>query len=336
MSLDLITLDRPDPDPVGARPIAAIALIPAADRAAHAADAHRCCCWTADRSWRGAVAGGRARAIHEGRRAGVIGHYAAADAASGQTLLRAGVRRARSRGSGARAVGPMDGTTWRRYRFIVDRGTEPPFFLEPDNPGRLAGALDECAGSAPIANLHVGAERRPGRRRSADDAALDRLRQAGITIRHARRPARPGRAASHLRAVARRVQPELSLHADRRGRNSWRSTRRCCRTSARSWCCSLRRTRSWSGSCSRVPDLLEGRRTGVRSIRSFSRPLRSIRPWRHGSRRRADGPGAAQGARDLGFRRAIHALIHESNVSRPDQRPLRADVPALRALRRDR
>ena len=37
-------------------------------------------------------------------------------------------------------------------------------------------------------------------------------------------------------------------------------------------------------------------------------------------------------ARDLGFRRAIHALIHETNVSRDDQRPLRADDQALCAL----
>ena len=34
----------------------------------------------------------------------------------------------------ATAIGPMDGTTWRRYRFMVDRGPEPAFFLEPDNP----------------------------------------------------------------------------------------------------------------------------------------------------------------------------------------------------------
>jgi len=32
------------------------------------------------------------------------------------------------------AVGPLDGNTWRRYRFITERGAEPAFFLEPDNP----------------------------------------------------------------------------------------------------------------------------------------------------------------------------------------------------------
>jgi GNAT superfamily N-acetyltransferase len=32
------------------------------------------------------------------------------------------------------AVGPMDGNTWRRYRLLTERGSEPVFFLEPDNP----------------------------------------------------------------------------------------------------------------------------------------------------------------------------------------------------------
>jgi L-amino acid N-acyltransferase YncA len=28
----------------------------------------------------------------------------------------------------------MDGTTWRKYRLIVERGTEPPFFMDLDHP----------------------------------------------------------------------------------------------------------------------------------------------------------------------------------------------------------
>jgi GNAT superfamily N-acetyltransferase len=28
----------------------------------------------------------------------------------------------------------MDGTTWRRYRLLTERGPQPTFFLEPDNP----------------------------------------------------------------------------------------------------------------------------------------------------------------------------------------------------------
>ena len=35
----------------------------------------------------------------------------------------------------------MDGNTWRRYRLLTERGTEPPFFLEPDNPDDMARPL---------------------------------------------------------------------------------------------------------------------------------------------------------------------------------------------------
>ena len=42
---------------------------------------------------------------------------------------------------------------------------------------------------------------------------------------------------------------------------------------------------------------------------------------------------AQRSARELGFRRAIHALIHDSNVSRTDQRPHSAHHPAVHTVR---
>lgn len=67
------------------------------------------------------------------QRLGLVGHYAATDAESASTLLRHACAQLASKGC-TMAVGPMDGNTWRRYRFVTERGTEPPFFLEPDNP----------------------------------------------------------------------------------------------------------------------------------------------------------------------------------------------------------
>lgn len=64
---------------------------------------------------------------------GTIGHYAATDEAFGATALEFACRELRNRGCEL-AVGPMDGNTWRRYRFVTERGTCKPFFLEPDNP----------------------------------------------------------------------------------------------------------------------------------------------------------------------------------------------------------
>jgi GNAT superfamily N-acetyltransferase len=74
----------------------------------------------------------------EGYRVGVIGHYAARDATSGCDALRAACAELLGAGCSV-AIGPMDGNTWRRYRFIVERGEEPPFFLEPDNDDAWPG-----------------------------------------------------------------------------------------------------------------------------------------------------------------------------------------------------
>lgn len=64
---------------------------------------------------------------------GTIGHYAATNEKYGGIVLEHACRVLGQRGCEL-AVGPMDGNTWRRYRFITDRGVARPFFLEPDNP----------------------------------------------------------------------------------------------------------------------------------------------------------------------------------------------------------
>lgn len=68
-----------------------------------------------------------------GSTTGAIGHYAATDAEYGEAVLQHACRELKNRRCDM-AVGPLDGNTWRRYRFITERGTAKPFFLEPDNP----------------------------------------------------------------------------------------------------------------------------------------------------------------------------------------------------------
>jgi GNAT superfamily N-acetyltransferase len=70
---------------------------------------------------------------HEGQRLGLIGHYAADTEAAAAALLAHAGAELKSHGC-TLAVGPMDGNTWQRYRLLTERGTEPVFFLEPDNP----------------------------------------------------------------------------------------------------------------------------------------------------------------------------------------------------------
>ncbi len=64
---------------------------------------------------------------------GVLGHYAAANLTDAQELLRHACAFLSAQNC-TMVIGPMDGNTWQRYRFITERGAEPPFFLEPENP----------------------------------------------------------------------------------------------------------------------------------------------------------------------------------------------------------
>ena len=64
---------------------------------------------------------------------GVIGHYAAQSAVAAAELLKLAGEQLAAQNC-TLAVGPMDGNTWRSYRLVVERGSEPSFFLEPDNP----------------------------------------------------------------------------------------------------------------------------------------------------------------------------------------------------------
>ncbi len=114
-------------------------------------------------------------------KAGLIGHYAAADDDSAATLLDCASRQLKSQGCTI-AIGPMNQNTWRDYRFVVDRGDRPQFFLEPDTTPHWhlqwrRNGFEEIAryGSALVEDLTVHS-RRLSRVRSQMDAN-------GISIR---------------------------------------------------------------------------------------------------------------------------------------------------------
>ena len=68
-----------------------------------------------------------------GERLGIIGHYTASDPEAGQAILRRACAELAAAGC-TLAVGPMDGDTWHHYRFVTERGDAEPFFLEPWQP----------------------------------------------------------------------------------------------------------------------------------------------------------------------------------------------------------
>lgn len=71
--------------------------------------------------------------VLEGGRIGTIGGFAATDGVSAGILLDYACQRLRDAGCGI-AVGPMNGNTWRRHRYVVSGEARGPFFLEPRNP----------------------------------------------------------------------------------------------------------------------------------------------------------------------------------------------------------
>jgi GNAT superfamily N-acetyltransferase len=288
-----------------------VSLVSPAERRLHAPDralalveggslVARCSCWWTETP------------IYEGRAVGVIGHYAAADARSADMLLSNACELLASMGA-ALAVGPMDGTTWRRYRFIVDRGAEPSFFLEPDNPDEWVEHWRR-AGFGTLANYTSAMNDDLGRADPRAAPALQRLRDAGVTIRTldtARldlelrgifmlslaafkgnflyTPISEEEFIEQYRAVLPFLRPELVLLAERDG--------------------------SLVGFMFGLPDLLQARRGGA--VDTVILKTVAVDPALGGM-----GLGgvlmdqAHRTAHGLGFRRAIHALIHETNVSR--------------------
>jgi GNAT superfamily N-acetyltransferase len=79
----------------------------------------------------------RAAPSVEGERVGCIGHYAATDRAAAAELLAVASTQLAAAGC-TLAVGPLDGSTFRSYRFVTQRSyngsIRPSFLLEPDNP----------------------------------------------------------------------------------------------------------------------------------------------------------------------------------------------------------
>lgn len=117
---------------------------------------------------------------HEGQRLGYIGHYAARDAGAATELLRHACEQLAPHAD--LAVAPIDGNTWNRYRLLTERGTEPVFFLEPDNPDDWPAHFREN-GFTPLANYFSALNDDLTRRDPRTDELMSRLTTQGIRIR---------------------------------------------------------------------------------------------------------------------------------------------------------
>jgi len=118
---------------------------------------------------------------HHAHRLGIVGHYAARDAASAQSLLTHALTVLVEQGC-SMAIGPMDGNTWRSYRFVTDRGTAPSFFLEPENPDDWPAHFIEQGFSA-FARYRSSLNQRLARDDPHAEALARRLGAAGVVVR---------------------------------------------------------------------------------------------------------------------------------------------------------
>jgi len=247
-----------------------------------------------------------------GHRVGLIGHYAARDAAAGGRLLDRACRELARRGCSV-AVGPMDGSTWRRYRLVTERGGEPTFFLEPDNPDDwpdhfLALGFQPIAQYVSAVNSDLGRED-PRVSRIAERLSAQRIRIRPLDPRHAEDDLRRIYAVSAVsfrdnflytpiaeadflgqyRALLPALRPELVLIAETADQPV--------------------------GFIFAVPDLKQAERG--RPIDTVVVKTLAVLPERAHAGLGSLLLAVCQGmARRLGYTRAIHALMHEQNVSR--------------------
>lgn len=241
---------------------------------------------------------------------GAIGHFSADGPDAAAAVLKKAEHVLISQGC-TLAVGPMDGNTWRRYRFVTEPGTEPPFFLEPTNPPAWP-AWWQSAGYTPLASYTSTFTNDLARRDPRVDAVAARLRAAGITLR----PVTLDRFADDLARIydvsiesfqdnylytplsadaflgqylplKSRIVPEFVLLAEARDARP-------------------------VGYVFALPDFAQASPIDTLIVKTLA-----VRPGRTYA-----GLGAwllaevHEAARRLGYRRAIHALMHDSNRSR--------------------
>lgn len=247
-----------------------------------------------------------------GTRLGLLGHYAVRDAEAAALLLRLAGDELAQRGC-TLAVGPIDGSTWHSYRLVLERGCEPPFFLEPNHPDDWPDHF-AAAGFTPWAHYYSALNDDLTQTDPQADALAQRAAAAGVRLRTLD--------VSDLDAELRRihalslvsfcdnvlftpiaftdfraaylalrdvVRPELVLLAEQDG--------------------------ALVGYVFGVPDLLPARRG--QPIDTFILKTLAIHPSLKGvGLGRLLAARCHDAARRLGFRRAIHALMEETSRAR--------------------
>lgn len=116
----------------------------------------------------------------DGTQVAAIGGFGALEETPALSLLEEATSRLRSLGFRT-VVGPMNGNTWRSYRFVVESDGRGPFLMEPRNPPAYP-AWWKSAGFAELAGYSSSLIPLDGRS-TAPSALATRLASSGVTIR---------------------------------------------------------------------------------------------------------------------------------------------------------
>jgi GNAT superfamily N-acetyltransferase len=118
---------------------------------------------------------------HLGKRVGTIGHYVSIDQACGRQLILDSCKILQKAGCQL-AVGPMDGSTWRNYRLITGGVPTDRFLFEPNHPSQYADHFTS-AGFSVMARYHSAVCDHLAQRDRRADRVADKLVNSGIKIR---------------------------------------------------------------------------------------------------------------------------------------------------------
>lgn len=244
-------------------------------------------------------------------RLGTIGHYCAEDDSAAHILLARARTRLRAVGCN-RAIGPMDGSSWRRYRFVTEAGTEPAFFLEPQNPPDWPKQFTDAGFSALahyISSLNSDLSQQHNPRLAKAEA---RLRSLGVVLRSLR----PGEVESYLPRIHQVCCVAFRtnyLYTDFPQSDFLRQYEQLIPVLSPELILVAEQHSETVGFLFAVPDL---RRKQSLALDTFIIKTVAILP-----RYELGGLGtllvgrAHQIGADMGFRRSIHALMHAGNAS---------------------
>ena len=118
-------------------------------------------------------------------RTGYVGWYEATEREAGVHLLEDAVRALKGEGV-QRIVGPLNGSTWARYRLMLPPEApgeaDPPFLTEPRNPPEYTADF-LAAGFQPRLEYESRRVARPTGDPEVEERLLPRLRERGIRVR---------------------------------------------------------------------------------------------------------------------------------------------------------